>query len=72
MCENKSSRKLIPYGVCTMLYVVCSFKMLKTRTRVGFIDVGKHSGKLQLFNMCGSQDIDKLLLHQISFKLKCF
>ena len=59
--ESKSLQKLIPEGSYTMLYVGRFFKMLKEHTRaLGFNDICKHSGKFQLFNMCGSQNILKV------------
>ena len=48
------------------------FKMLKTQRVFVFTDASKHSEKLQLFNMCSSQDIVKISSHQISFKLDAF
>ena len=47
--------------------------MLKAHIKVlSFTDICKHSEKFQRFNMCDSQDILKVPLYQISFKLKFF
>ena len=51
--------------------LVTFIQMLRKDTGFfGLTDICKHSGKLQLFNMSGFQDIAKVFLHKISLKLK--
>ena len=72
--ENKSSQK--KKNPLKYVYVaLCGLflKMFKVHTKVfDLTDICKYSRKFQLFNMCGSQDIAKASLNQISFKVKCY
>ena len=71
--ENKSSQKKNPLRYVYVALCGLFLKMLKVHTKVfDLADICKYSRKFQLFNMCGSQDIAKALMNQISFKVKCY
>ena len=66
--ENKSSQKKNPLRYVYVALCGLFLKMLN----FDLADICKYSRKFQLFNMCGSQDIAKALMNQISFKVKCY
>ena len=73
--ENKSSQKKKKNPLKYVYVALCGLflKMFKVHTKVfDLADICKYSRKFQLFNMCGSQDIAKASLNQISFKVKCY